>query len=393
MLRRWVAGCQEGPSSLKRVCFVLTSPFAVNGFLLNHFRVLADHFAITLLVNTLEYPLSSKLDPRVRVVHLAIERQISPVQDMKVFWWLIKFFHSEKFDLVHSLTPKAGLLAMLTARLAGVPYRIHTFTGQVWATRSGFGRFFLKVFDKVIVFVASHVLTDSHSQSNFLETEGIVKVGGARVAGPGSISGVDSSRFLADDEVRQNLRQELGIPFNAMVFISLGRITIEKGVLDLVRAFVPLANLYQDTYLIVAGPDEGHLAERIREEVGGSLARLMLAPRVVASERYLAAADVLVLPSYREGFGTVVLEAAAVGLPAIASRIYGLTDAVQDQVTGLLFPVGDISALRSAMEIMVIDAQRRLEMGSAARERVLKDFSADAVSEAWLAEYRVLLAA
>lgn len=378
---------------MKRVCFVLTSPFAVNGFLLNHFRVLADYYAITLLVNTLEYPLSAKLDSRVQIVHLAIERKISPLRDLKVFWWLWKYFSSEKFELVHSMTPKAGLLAMLAAKLARTPCRMHTFTGQVWATRTGLWRYFLKYFDKVIVFAANHVFTDSHSQSDFLETEGVVKRGGARVAGPGSISGVDSRRFSPDDEVRTNLRQELGIPLEAMVFISLGRITLEKGVLDLVRAFVPLVNLYQDAYLIVAGPDEGQLAEHIREEVGGCLARLMLAPRVVASERYLAAADVLVLPSYREGFGTVVLEAAAVGLPAIASRIYGLTDAVQDQVTGLLFPVGDISALSSAMEIMLVDAQRRLEMGSAARQRVLKEFSADAVSEAWLAEYRVLLAA
>ena len=372
---------------------MLTSPFAVNGFLLNHFRVLADYYAITLLVNTLEYPLSAKLDSRVQIVHLAIERKISPLRDLKVFWWLWKYFSSEKFELVHSMTPKAGLLAMLAAKLARTPCRMHTFTGQVWATRTGLWRYFLKYFDKVIVFAANHVFTDSHSQSDFLETEGVVKRGGARVAGPGSISGVDSRRFSPDDEVRTNLRQELGIPLEAMVFISLGRITLEKGVLDLVRAFVPLVNLYQDAYLIVAGPDEGQLAEHIREEVGGCLARLMLAPRVVASERYLAAADVLVLPSYREGFGTVVLEAAAVGLPAIASRIYGLTDAVQDQVTGLLFPVGDISALSSAMEIMLVDAQRRLEMGSAARQRVLKEFSADAVSEAWLAEYRVLLAA
>ena len=378
---------------MKRVCFVLTSPFAVNGFLLNHFRVLADYYAITLLVNTLEYPLSAKLDSRVQIVHLAIERKISPLRDLKVFWWLWKYFSSEKFELVHSMTPKAGLLAMLAAKLARTPCRMHTFTGQVWATRTGLWRYFLKYFDKVIVFAANHVFTDSYSQSNFLETEGVVKRGGARVAGPGSISGVDSCRFSPDEKVRINLRHELGIPLEAIVFILLGRITLEKGVLDLVRAFLPLANLYQDAYLIVAGPDEGQLAEHIREEVGGCLARLMLAPRVVASERYLAAADVLVLPSYREGFGTVVLEAAAVGLPAIASRIYGLTDAVQDQVTGLLFPVGDISALSSAMEIMLVDAQRRLEMGSAARQRVLKEFSADAVSEAWLAEYRVLLAA
>lgn len=376
---------------MRRVCFVLTSPFAVNGFLLNHFRVLADHYAITLLVNTLEYPLSSKLDPRVRVVHLAIERQISPVQDMKVFWWLIKFLHSEKFDLVHSLTPKAGLLAMLTARLAGVTYRIHTFTGQVWANRRGLRRFALKCFDRVIVFAATHVFSDSHSQSAFLEDEGVVKPGEAQVAGSGSISGVDPSRFSPNGEVRRQLRAELSIPNDGLVFISLGRINQEKGVIDLVHAFSALAVRYPEAWLLIAGPDEGQLSEQILAEAGAGLDRLVLVPRVVPAEDYLAAADVLVVPSYREGFGTVVLEAAAVGLPTVASRIYGLTDAVLDQVTGLLFPVGDIDALCSAMETMFVNRGYRVDMGNAARQRALTEFSADAVSEAWLQEYRVLL--
>ncbi|MDP3539051.1 MAG: glycosyltransferase [Azonexus sp.] len=375
------------------MCFVLTSPFAVNGFLLNHFRILAGHYDITLVVNTLEYSLSDKLDCRVRVVHLAIARQISPLQDMKVFWRLWRFFRSEKFDLVHSMTPKAGLLAMLAAGLAGIPCRIHTFTGQVWATRRGLGRYALKCFDKAIVFAASRVLTDSRSQSSFLEAEGVVKDGEAGVAGPGSISGVDPCKFSPDDECRKKLRNELGIPSDAVVFISLGRINLEKGILDLIHAFSVLATRYQNAWLIIAGPDEGRLAERIVEEVGGGLARLRLIPRVVPAADYLAAADVLVLPSYREGFGTVVLEAAAVGLPTIASRIYGLTDAVQEQMTGLLFPVGDVAALRFAMEAMLDDPECRIGMGSAARQRALQEFSADVVSLAWLAQYRTVLAA
>lgn len=375
------------------MCFVLTSSFAVNGFLLNHFRVLADHYSITLLVNTFDYPLSDKLDPRVRVAHLAIERQISVAKDLGVLWRLWRFFSLEKFDLVHSMTPKAGLLAMLAAGLAGIPHRIHTFTGQVWANRCGVGRYFLKYLDKVIVFSANRILTDSQSQSDFLEAEGVVKAGGVGVLGPGSISGVDPSRFSPDGAIRKQLRDELDIPSDAVVFISLGRINLEKGILDFVRAFVALKLRYPTAWVIVAGPDEGNLSGRILEEMGNGSSRFKLIPRVVSAENYLAAADVLVLPSYREGFGTVVLEAAAVGLPTIASRIYGLTDAVQDQRTGLLFPVGDVSALCASMEALLVDAPRRIEMGRAARQRALAEFSADAVSEAWLAEYRVLLAA
>ena len=109
-------------------------------------------------MNTLEYPLSGLLDTRVRVVHLPIERKISPAQDLKVLWRLYSFFRTNRFELVHSITPKAGLLAMLAAGLAGVPHCIHTFTGQVWANRRGVGRYLLKCLDKVIVFSADSLV-------------------------------------------------------------------------------------------------------------------------------------------------------------------------------------------------------------------------------------------
>lgn len=376
---------------LPRVCFVLTSPFAVNGFLLNHFRVLADHFSITLLVNTREHPLSLRLDSRVRVIHLEIVRKVAVFFDAKTLWILWRFFLNEKFDLVHSLTPKAGLLAMLAAALSGIKCRQHTFTGQVWATKLGIKRWGLKQLDRLIVLCASHVLADSFSQCRFLEQQGVVRSGIISVAGAGSISGVDLERFSPSTEFREIIRSQLDMPSDAFVFIALGRITKDKGVFDLVASFKSLAKENDSVWLLIAGPDEDGLESTLLSNAGDSVVRLRIVPVVVKAEEYLAAGDALVLPSYREGFGTVVIEAAGVGLPAIVSRIYGLTDAVVDGVTGIQFPVGDQVALCNAMKKLVLDSNLRENLATCARERALKEFSADSISYAWLSQYRYVL--
>ncbi|WP_310492894.1 glycosyltransferase [Dechloromonas sp.] len=376
---------------MQRVCFVLTSPFAVNGFLLNHFKVLADNFSITLVVNALEYPLSSDLDARVRVVHLDIARKIDLLSDLKSLFWLWRFFRRERFDLVHSLTPKAGLLGMLSAWLAGIRCRQHTFTGQVWVTRRGLSRYCLKQLDSLIAVCATSVLADSASQCAFLVAESVIKPGAIHVAGPGSISGVDTTRFAPNPMVRHMVRESLKIPDGALVFIALGRMTRDKGVIDLVESFKSLSSKFPRAWLLLAGPDEEDLASTLLEAAGASADRLRLEPKVVQSAAYLAAADVLVLPSYREGFGTVVLEAAAVGLPAIASRIYGLTDAVIEGVTGVCFPVGDRLALQAALELLIQNDVFRSNLGTQARQRALSEYSSDAISRAWVKQYSIVL--
>ncbi|MFZ2974184.1 MAG: glycosyltransferase [Ferribacterium limneticum] len=376
---------------MQRICFVLTSPFAVNGFLLNHFRVLANNFSITLVVNTLEYPLSTDLDGRVRVVHLDLARKVDLLSDLKSLLWLWRFFRREKFDLVHSLTPKGGLLGMLSAKLAGVRCRQHTFTGQVWVTSHGLSRYFLKQLDSLIAVCATNVLADSASQCDFLVAEKVIKPGAIDVAGPGSISGVDTTRFMPNPVVRHTVRESLKIPDDALVFIALGRMTRDKGVVDLVESFKSLSGKFPRAWLLLAGPDEENLASTLLEAAGASVDHLRLEPKVVQSAAYLAAADVLVLPSYREGFGTVVLEAAAVGLPTIASRIYGLTDAVVEGVTGVCFPVGDTQALQAALALLIQNDDFRSSLGAQARQRALSEYSSDAISGAWLKQYSVAL--
>jgi glycosyltransferase involved in cell wall biosynthesis len=377
---------------LKNVCFVLTSPLAVNAFLQGHLRALAEHYHVSLCVNTGESDYPLRIDARVDVLHLDIRRRISPWRDLLALLALWRLFRRRKFDLVHSLTPKAGLLAMAAAYLAGVPNRVHIFTGQVWATRKGLGRSLFRHIDRLIALCATVVMADSASQRRFMEGEGVVMPGVTRVVGHGSVCGVDAQRFRPDPQLRAEMRAALKVQPEACVFLFLGRINRDKGVLDLAEAFVELARRRPNAWLWMVGPDEGNLRAEMTRILGACADRVCWVGATAEPERYLSAADVLTLPSYREGFGAVVIEAAAAGIPTVASCIYGLIDAVEEGMTGLLFPAGDVAGLGALMGAQLDQPEKRRELGARARERALRDFSQTAVSQAWCDLYAELLA-
>jgi len=204
----------------------------------------------------------------------------------------------------------------------------------------------------------------------------------------GSIAGVDSVRFKFDADERDKLRQEMEIPKNAIVFLYLGRLNKEKGLVDLSRGFKIAAKSNDKLHLLVVGPDEDNLDDifsALSARIPGKVHRVEYTDH---PEKYMSASDVFCLPSYREGFGTVIIEAAAVGLPAIASRIYGITDAVLDGVTGILHRPGSKSEIAKAMSLLARSSNIRVRMGRAAKERVVKDFSVEPIAEALVAFYR-----
>ncbi|TRZ97097.1 MAG: glycosyltransferase [Rhodocyclaceae bacterium] len=376
---------------MKNVCFVLASPLSVNAFLQSHLHALADRYHVSLCVNTENSGVQLRIDPRVEVLHLDIRRPISPLRDLFALLALWRLFRRRRFDLVHSLTPKAGLLAMVAACVARVPNRVHIFTGQVWVTRSGVSRSLFRQIDRLIARCATVVMADSDSQRRFLEAEGVVNQGITRVAGHGSVCGVDSQRFRPDPQLRAEVRAALGVPPEACVFLFLGRINRDKGVLDLATAFAELGRSRPDAWLWMVGPDEECLRSEMACILGPSAARVCWVGSTTEPERYFSAADVLTLPSYREGFGAVVIEAAAAGIPAIASRIYGLIDAVEEGLTGLLFPAGDAAGLGAMMKILLDQPGMRGELGARARERALRDFSPASLGQAWCDLYAGLL--
>ncbi|MBV5337075.1 MAG: glycosyltransferase, partial [Deltaproteobacteria bacterium] len=249
---------------MKKICFVLTTPFAVNAFLLGHFRALADYYHVSLCVNCSMYPISPLMDPRVRIIDMGIQRKMSPLTYLRTLWELICLFRRMRFDAVHSMTPKAGLLAMLAAWVARVPRRYHSFTGQIWANKSGFGRFFFKRIDRLIVLIASRVFADSASQCHFLEAEGVADSGEVSVLGFGSICGVDLKRFRPDDEVRSATRLALHATENTIVFLFAGRLVRDKGAFDLIIAFAKLVVQHENVALWIIGPDEDGLLPELK---------------------------------------------------------------------------------------------------------------------------------
>lgn len=371
------------------MCFIVASPMTARAFLSGHIAALSGRYAIDLAVDVGDETELGSIPARARIVPLPIRRKVALLADLTALSRLFLLFRRERYAAVSSVTPKAGMLALLAATLARVPLRIHIFTGQVWTTRLGWKRWLLKTVDRFMARLATHVLADSPSQRDFMVKEGIVSADKIRVLGEGSICGADGERFRPDAGRRVGIRRSHGIPETAVVFLFVGRLNRDKGVLDLAEAFAALEN--QAAWLLVVGPDEANLSGEMELRLGAALGRTRFVGYTDRPEDFMAAADVFCLPSYREGFGMVIIEAAAAGIPAIGSRIYGITDAIEEDETGLLHRPGDTAGLAGLMAILAGDAERRQAMGEAARARALRLFSREAVTQAWLDFYRQLL--
>lgn len=349
---------------------------------MHQIKVLSLKYDVTVVANTAEVDFFLKRGVRANLIQVPIPRKISIVADVIALFKLAYLFHKEHFVLVHSVTPKAGFIGMIAGRVGGVSVRIHTFTGQVWATKKGVYRLVLKSVDRITAAFATVVLSDSHTQRDFMIKEKIVAVDNCRVLAGGSISGVNSVRFCPNVNYRNTIRAQYSLPGDSVVFVYMARLTRDKGAILMAQGFAEYAARNSSVFLMIIGPDEEGLRPFIKQVCANCFNRVRLVDYVTNPEQYLAAGDVFCLPSFREGFGSVMICASSVGLPVIASRIYGTEDAVQDGLTGLLFEKGNIDEFVSCMEKLVCDDKLRKKLGSIGRDRVIKDFSEVAVTKA-----------
>lgn len=332
----------------------------------------------------------------VNCAAIDIPRSISPWRDLMALMRLYRFFRREQIDIAHSTTPKAGLLTAIAALLAGVPVRLHTFTGQPWVSMQGIRRSLARWSDMLVGRLNTRCYADSGSQRQFLIEQGIIAENKIFVIGAGSLAGVDTGRFNpARFPVRQRIatREALCIPDDAPVLLFVGRITVDKGVRELLEAFRALKAQQSRAHLLFVGrfdADSGVPGGVSQRDID-SIPDAHIVGYTECPEEYLAIADILCLPSYREGFGTVVIEAAAMGVPTVGSDIYGLSDAVVKGETGILVPPRDATALARALSELLADENRRRRMGVAAKRRAEAVFDARQVSGKLIAEYRALL--
>ena len=375
----------------KKICFVVAAPTSADGFLTEQIILLRKEYDIYLAANG-EYGDEWKYVDINDFYSFPIMRKISFLNDIKAVWHLAKYFRRMKFDAVHSITPKAGLVCAMAGRLAGIKHRSHTFTGQVWATRKGIMRKLLKCLDWVTAHLDNHIFVDGEGQRRFIIKEGVVSEKKCKVLANGSIGGIRVDRFNPSEEVRNAKRAELGISDEKVVFVFIGRLNRDKGCYELLSAFNELVKKCKNAYLLIFGGDEEGIVKTF-PNYRNLIDRENFYYYGVTREMYnmLQAGDVFVLPTWREGFGVSVLEAQALMLPVITSDAYGVVDASVEGVTGLRVPVGNAHALCRAMEQLYHDEALRKQYGKAGRERVLKDFRSEVVANAWLEFYHSIL--
>lgn len=334
----------------------------------------------------------------VPVLGIPMLREISPLHDLVAVARLWRHFRRTRPHIVHSHTPKGGLLGMVAARLAGVPVRIYHIRGLPMAGARGVRRALLAGAERTACALATRVLCVSPSARAEAVAAGLCPAHKVRVLAHGTGNGVDAEgRFNPATRPageRAAVRARLGIGADDRVLLFVGRLVRDKGVAELVAAWQLLSARYPELHLVVLGPLEARdaIAAEDAERLRGD-PRVHVLGLDLEAAPYYAAADLVLFPSYREGFPNVPLEAAAMELPVVATRVTGCVDAVEDGVTGTLVPVGDGAALAQAAVRYLESAQLRRDHGRAARARVLERYRPELVWSALLAEYRELAAA
>ena len=331
----------------------------------------------------------------IQVAKVPMEREISPLRDIFCLWRLWVILRELHPAVTNVGTPKAGLLGGFAAWLNRVPCRFYTLHGLRFETTRGFRRQLLIFAEKLACRFAHRVVCVSQSVREKAIECGLVSRERSLVIGAGSCNGVDVSRFVPTPQRMKRageLRRQFKIPVQAPVALFVGRLTRDKGIPELFQAFLQLEKRFPTVRLLLVGSFEDGdplpLDHRKRMEAHP---RVILTGPVNDPAPYYAMADVLVLPSHREGLPTVVLEGHAAGIPVIGARVTGILDLLVDGETGLLFPVGDVAALASAMATLISDRDLADKLALAGQELVRRNFRQELIWEALRREYLSVL--
>lgn len=358
--------------SKKKLLIVTTVPETLATILKGQPRYLSNIFDVSLVTSPGKEVDKIRSAERVAIHPVPMFRGISPFKDLYSLVKMIFVLLRVRPDVIHSYTPKAGLIAMLAARVCFISVRIHTFTGLIFPTQVGFKQRLLIAIDRFICCCSTKVVPEGEGVKRDL-IEFKVTDRPLKVIGYGNIAGVDTEHFSIDIKERYSFRQELSIPEDGFVFCFVGRLNKDKGISELAAAF---SQLPHRAYLLLVGaldssaPIDINVLEELRRNDRAYLLGFQEDIRP-----FLCVSDVLVLPSYREGFPNVILQAGAMRLPVIATNINGCNEAIKPDCNGWLVPSRDVQALQEAMQAaMDTPGSLMREMGDHARQRVIERF-------------------
>lgn len=352
-----------------------TVPLSLDLFCRGLLRDLSREYEVIALSSPLPELASIAEREGVRTVGVPMERKVAPFSDLVSLVRLIRVFRKERPRMVHSITPKAGLLSMMAAWAAGVPVRVHTFTGLIFPYEKGWKHWLLRFTDKLTAACATHVIPEGEGVKEDLMRFGITRKP-LRVLGNGNVRGIDLEYYRCTPAVRQGgleLRKLLGIPDNAFVFLYVGRFDRDKGLDELTHAFYKLNGQNPDTHLLMVGEEEedgDNMPDLVREMMEMHPSIHLSGSWVHDVRPWYAAADALVHPSYREGFPNVVIEAGAMDLASIVTDINGSREIILEGQNGVIVPPHDMEALYREMSSFVTDRERVQAMARDARTLV-----------------------
>lgn len=315
----------------------------------------------------------------VRTIGVAMRRDISPWADLRSLCRLVRVLRRERPDMLHTMTPKAGLLGMIAARIAGVPLRVHTFTGLLFPTSRGLRRLLLATTDRITCACASHIIAEGQGVRSDLLAHHITRRP-VTVLGHGNVRGVDLTHYSPSPRLESEaaaLRRRLGIAPDDKVMIYVGRFVTDKGLRELLDALPAIrSSVGRRVHLIMAGDTDGGRDNLTSEQLASQPDVHLSGGWVDDVRPWLLAADILVFPSYREGFPNVVLEAGAMGLPAVVTDINGSREIITDGVNGLIVPPAMVAPLAEAVaRLLTLPPPALDEMARAARLNIQHHYS------------------
>lgn len=384
-------------SDLPKLIRITTVPLSLKVLLKGQLRYMKDHGFEVVAISSPEKELAEVSEAEeVRTMAVEMTRMITPFKDIAAILRLYRIFKDEKPDIVHSHTPKAGLVAMLAGKLAGVPIRIHTVAGLPLMESKGIKRWVLSQVEKVVYFCSSKVYTNSKNLRKFILENKLTAPEKIKVIRNGSSNGIDTS-FFSKENFSQNesnsLMNSIGVKPVDFVFIFVGRMVNDKGLNELVEAFSRISAKYSNAKLLLVGEYEKNLDPvwpKTEMEIRNN-------PQILTTgfqrdvRPYLAVANALVFPSYREGFPNVVMQAGAMELPAIVTDINGCNEIIENGENGILIPVKDSVSLENSMISFLEDHELVKKLQDKARGLIASRYEQSSIWEAWVQEYQELL--
>jgi len=360
-----------------RLCIMTTVPITVVFFYEKQFDFLKEKGFDVTVITSPDNMLDKQISKSCRLILIPMVRGISFFRDMIS---LCKVFHEIRkgqFDIIQYCTPKAAMLGSIAAFVLRVPVRLYLMWGLYYTGQKGVKRLLMKSAEKAICALSTHISPDSKSNCDFAVEEKLCPASKISVVGEGSASGIDLEKFNVE-KLRPagiEIRKRYDIPEKAFVIGFVGRLRSDKGIHELVLAFKQLFSRHPDIYLLLVGPWEADLSKIGEEEenfIRSHDKNVIYVGYQEKVEEFMAAMDVFVLPSYREGFGMVNIEASAMGLPVVSTSINGVKDSVIADTTGFLVPVRSAEALVEKIEMLVNDEKLRKDMGSAGKKWAVK---------------------